>query len=53
MNVASSGIDVGVAEQGLHHRQVDAGFGQHGAEGVPQRVWMSAGQRACQMVCVS
>lgn len=43
MNVAGSGIDVGVPEQGLHHRQVDAGLGQHGAEGVPQRVWMSTG----------
>ena len=40
MDVAGGGVDVGVAQQRLHHRQVDPGLGQGGAERVPQRVRM-------------
>ena len=32
-----------MAEQSLHHREVDAGLGQGGAEGVPQRVRVPGG----------
>ncbi len=43
MDVTGGGVDVGVTEQGLHHRQVDTGFGERGAERVPQRVRVTAG----------
>lgn len=49
MDAAGGGVDVGMAQKGLHHRQVDAGFGQRRAERVPQRVRMrgrDAGQAA-------
>ena len=42
MDVAGGGVDVGMAEQGLHHRKIDTGLGQRGAERVPQRVRMPA-----------
>ena len=40
MDVAGGGFDVGVAQQGPHHRQIHAGLGQSGAEGVAQGVGM-------------
>ena len=39
MDVGGGGIDPVVAHQRLQHRQVDAGLGQRGAEGMPQGVW--------------
>ena len=41
MDVGGGGVDVVVAHQRLQHRQVHAGLGQRGAEGVPQRVRMT------------
>ena len=42
MDIAGGGVDVGVAEQRLHHRKINTGLGQRGAERVPQRVRMPA-----------
>jgi hypothetical protein len=41
MDIPGGGIDMGVAEQSLHHREIDPGLGQSGPERVPQRVRMS------------
>ena len=46
MDIPGGGVDVGMAEQRLHHREVDPGLGQRGAEGVPQRVRVPAGNPA-------
>ena len=42
MDVAGGGVDVGVTEQRLHHRQIHSGLGQCGPERVPQRVRVPA-----------
>ncbi len=38
MDIGQSGVDVIVPHQRLHDRQINAGLGQCGAEGVTQRV---------------
>ena len=43
MEVAGGGVDVGVAEQRLHHREVDAGLGERGPERVTERVRVTGG----------
>lgn len=35
MDVTGGGVDVRVAQQGLHHGQIDTSLGQRGAERVP------------------
>jgi hypothetical protein len=42
VDVAGGGVDVGMAKQCLHHGKINSGFGERGAEGVPQRVRVSA-----------
>ncbi len=42
MDVAGSGVDVRMAEHGLHHREIDARLGQRGPERVPQGVRVTA-----------
>ena len=37
MDIPGAGVNVGVAEQRLHHRQIDPGLGQSGPEGVAKR----------------
>ena len=48
MDVAGGGVDVGVAQQGLHHRQIHTGLGQSGGE-----VWRKAWGCAAVMPVIS
>lgn len=41
MDVAGCGVDVGVSEQCLHHRQIDTGLGHRGAERMAQCMWVT------------
>lgn len=43
MNVTGGGINVGVAEEGLHDSQINAGLGQSRPERVPQRMRVACG----------
>lgn len=43
MDITGGGVDMGVTEQCLHHRQIDPGLGQCGAERMPQRVRVPSG----------
>jgi hypothetical protein len=42
MDVSGRSVDMGMAEQGLHHRKIDAHLGQRGPERVPQGVRVTA-----------
>src|SRR5699024_10999208 len=42
MHIPGGGVHMRVAQQRLHHRQIDARGGQHSAERVPQCVRMPA-----------
>lgn len=43
VHITGGGVDVGVAQQCLHHRQIDTRFGERCAEGVAQCVRVSTG----------
>ena len=42
VDVARCGVDVGMPKEGLHHGEIDAGFGERGAERVTERMRMTA-----------